>query len=95
MEERQGIVVDEVCLAALGCNQVRKMFDLEETRRISCRYMNATIPARCPRIFVTNSSKHEFYPKMSSRDATGVKRRQLFVEVIRDVRRRTGAGTFV
>ena len=95
LDERQGLVVDEVCLATLGCNQVKKMFDLEETRRINCRYLNATIPARSPRIFVTNSSEQDFYPKMTARDATGVKRRQLFVEVTRDVRRRTGSGTFV
>ena len=95
LEERHGLVVDEVCLADLAVNQVKKMFDLEETRRISCRYINATIPAGCPRIYVTNSSEHEFYPKMTSRDATGVKRRQIFVEVARDVRRRTVAGTTV
>ena len=57
--------------------------------------LNATIPAGSPRIFVTNSSEQDFYPKMTARDATGVKRRQLFVEVTRDVRRRTGSGTFV
>ena len=34
-------------------------------------------------------------PKMTMRDMTGVKRRAFFAEVIRDVRRRTSAGTFV
>lgn len=95
LQERQGMVVDEVCLATLGCNQIKKMFDLEETRRINCRYLNATIPAGMPRIFVSNSSEQDFYPKMTMRDMTGVKRRAFFAEVIRDVRRRTSAGTFV
>ena len=52
-------------------------------------------PAGCPRIYVTNSSEHDFYPKMSVRDETGVKRRQIFVEVVSDLRVCTVAGTFV
>ena len=34
LEERHGLVVDEVCLADINCNQLKKMFDLEETRHL-------------------------------------------------------------
>ena len=52
-------------------------------------------PAGRPRIYGTNSSEHDFYPKVSVRDETGVKRRQIFVEVVSDLRMCTVAGTFV
>ena len=52
-------------------------------------------PAGRPRIYVTNSSEHDFYLKVSVRDETGVKRRLIFVEVVSDLRICTFAGTFV
>ena len=70
-------------------NQIKKLFDLEETRRVSCRYVNATIPKKSPRIYITNSEEGDFYPKMKPQDEKGVKRRQDFVTVTRDVRRQT------
>lgn len=82
-----GLVVDEIDMASTSVNQIKKMFDLEKTRRVKCRHFNGTIPARCPRIFCTNSDLESFYPKMKNKhDRTGVMRRQLFQVVSFDVR---------
>ena len=51
-------------------------------------------PAGCPRIYVTKSSANYFYGKMSVRDETGVKRQQIFVEVVSGLRICTVAGKF-
>lgn len=73
-------------------NQVKKLFDLEKTRRVKCRHFNGTIPMGCPRIFCTNSDLEAFYPKMKSKqDRTGVSRRQLFQVVPFDVRLQAAA----
>jgi len=45
-----GLVVDEICLAALSPNQIKKLFDLQKARRLRCRHMNGSIPRGCPRI---------------------------------------------
>jgi hypothetical protein len=87
--EGHGLVVDEVQLANVHPNQIKKMFDLEKTRRINCRHFNGTLPKGCPRIFITNSDSRSFYPSMSLHDQTGVMRRQLFQVVSRDVRKIT------
>ena len=55
-------------------------------RRIRCRHFNAFLPKLTPRIYITNSSEEDFYPTMKKQDATGVRRRQLFVNVTHDVR---------
>ena len=82
----EGVVVDEICLATFPPNQIKKLYDLEKTRRPRCRHFNASIPAGCPRIFCTTSGLQAYYPKMSQWDRTGVFRRHLFQEVLQDVR---------
>ena len=67
-------------------NQVKKLFDLEENRRVRCRHWNAFLPKLTPRIYITNSEKADFFPKMNNRDKAGVMRRQRFVTVERDLR---------
>ena len=87
IQSGQGLLVDEIKLSDFKPNQIKKLFDLEKTRRIKCRHFNGTIPAGCPRIFCTNSSMESFYPKMEEQhDRTGVFRRQLFQLVQADVR---------
>lgn len=88
IEADHGIIVDEVELSKFHPNQVKKLFDLEVSRRIRCRNMNGSIPANTPRIFITNSNRSEFFPEMSPRDFTGVNRRCKFVNVTSDLRRR-------
>lgn len=56
-----GFPVDEVTLQGFPPNQIKKLFDLEKLLRVRCRHFNASIPARCRRIFCTNSSKKDFY----------------------------------
>ena len=92
LQEGHGLVIDEVCLAKMNLNHVKKMLDLDQGRRISCRHFNGTIPKGCPRIFCTNSDMDSFYPKFKSKhDRTGVLRRQLFQVVAFDIRLPDGA----
>lgn len=87
LEQGHGLMIDEITLYATPPNQIKKLFDLEKTRRVQCRHFNGTIPQGCPRIVTTNSELHEFYPaKMSKQNRTGVMRRQLFEHIDRDVR---------
>jgi hypothetical protein len=82
-----GILVDEITLQGLTPNQIKKLFDLEKFRRVKCRHFNASIPARCRRIFCTNSKKQDFYPKgMSKFDRAGIYRRQVFQPITSDLR---------
>ena len=83
-----GIVVDEIELSAFSPNQVKKLFDVEKSRRVKCRHFNGSLPRGCPRIFCTNSDQDSFYPRMKSKeDRTGVLRRQLFQVVTRDLKK--------
>ena len=86
LREGHGLVVDEVSLSAVHPNHIKKLFDLEKPRRVTCRHFNGSIPKGCPRIFITNSDEESFYPKMSKYDSTGVKRRQIFQAVAHDTR---------
>ena len=87
LEEGDGILVDEINLAHLSPDEIKKAFDLEHTRRVRCRNINATVPSGCPRIFCTNATKERFFPRsMSTFDTNGIGRRHLFQNVIADVR---------
>ena len=89
IESRHGILVDEITLEDYKVNQVKKLLDVERARRIKCRHFNGTIPEGCPRIFCTNSSIEDFYPHFPSKyDRVGVMRRQSFVAVSKDLRKR-------
>ena len=96
LQEVHGLVIDEVCLAKMNLNHVKKILDLDQGRRISCRHFNGTIPRGCPRIFCTNSSLEEFYPKMPNpHDRKGVMRRQMWQSVLKDTRVGVGGLTFL
>jgi hypothetical protein len=84
--EGHGIVVDEIELSSFHPNLIKKLFDVKLSRRIRCRHLNAFLPKQTPRIYITNSCQEDFYPAMKKQDATGVKRRQFFVDVTHDVR---------
>jgi hypothetical protein len=90
--EEHGLIIDEITLVGFPVNQIKKLFDLEKTRRIKCRHFNATVPKGCARIFCTNSGKNAFYPKIpDKKDEKGVMRRQLFQVVCHDLRIRSAA----
>ena len=92
IQEEHGILVDEVNLQSFAVNEVKKLFDLEKTRRVKCRHFNGTLPARVPRIYCTNSPEDSFYPRFPSKqDRTGVLRRQLFETIPKDLRKVAGA----
>ena len=96
LQEGHGLVIDEVCLAKMNLNHVKKILDLDQGRRISCRHFNGTIPRGCPRIFCTNSSLEEFYPNMPNpHDRKGVMRRQMWQSVLKDARVGVGGLTFL
>ena len=77
-----GLLVDEISLEKMHINQVKKMVDLEKTRRVKCRHFNGTLPKGCPRIFCTNSSIEDFFPDFPSKaDRVGVLRRVVFVDI--------------
>ena len=59
LEPGDVIVVDEVTLAGLPVNDVKKLFDVEKNRRVRCRHFNGSIPKHCPRIFCTNGTKQQ------------------------------------
>ena len=91
LQPGQGVLIDEICLAGLTPNQIKKLFDVTKTRRVKCRHLNATLPKGCPRILTTNSPFDKFYPKIEDHnDRTGVFRRQLFQSLLQDARRITG-----
>ena len=75
--------------SSMPVNQIKKLYDLEKTRRVKCRHFTGTVPKGCPRILCTNSEFEAFYPVMKSKqDRKGVLRRQLFQVVQKDVRLR-------
>ena len=91
LESGDVIVVDEVTLAGLPVNDVKKLFDVEKNRRVRCRHFNGSIPQHCPRIFCTNSPQQDFFPRFPSEgDRTGVMRRKLFQIISGDLRKGNG-----
>ena len=81
----EGLVVDEVCLAGRDIDDVKALLDLEETRDVTCRNKDGTIPARTPRILCTNWSWGAFWPReaFNPEHADAITRRILWVEVKR------------
>ena len=87
LEEGQGILIDEITLRDYKPNEIKKLFDVQKTRRIKCRHFNATKPKACPMILCTNSKESAFFPTMECKnDRTGVFRRMRFQKVLQDVR---------
>ena len=50
LESGDVIVVDEVTLAGLPVNDVKKLFDVEKNRRVRCRHFNGSIPKHLSRL---------------------------------------------
>jgi len=87
IEPGQAIVIDEVSVANMPVNEVKKLFDTLKTRRIKCRHFNGTKPGGCPVILTTNSPESKFFPDFECHgDETGVYRRKLFEAIKRDLR---------
>jgi hypothetical protein len=87
LEEGQGILIDEITLQGYKPNDIKKLFDVQKTRRIKCRHFNATRPKACPMILCTNSKQRAFFQDMEcANDRTGVFRRMFFQNVLQDVR---------
>jgi hypothetical protein len=91
----EGLVVDEVCLAGRDIDDVKALLDLEETRDVTCRNKDGTIPARTPRIFCTNWSWGTFWPReaFNPEHLGAIRRRVLWVEVKKESRRCGGSGS--
>ena len=90
----QGLLVDELCLADRGIDDVKALLDVEKTRDVHCRNKDGTVPAGVPRIFSTNWPWEEFWPQAAfKRQHTGaIRRRVLWVNVLEPLplhRRRT------
>ena len=84
----QGIVIDEITMSEYPPNQIKKLFDVQKTRRIKCRHFNGTKPYGCPMILSTNSGVEKFFPRLDDKnDKTGIFRRTLFQTVESDIRR--------
>lgn len=91
LEEGQGILIDEITFAKVEPNQIKRLFDLEKSRRVKCRHFNGSKPKGCPIIFCSNSNESRFFPFIEDEyDKTGIFRRHLFQEVRADVRRLPG-----
>ena len=85
----EGLVVDEVCLAGRDIDDVKALLDLEETRDVTCRNKDGTIPARTPRILCTNWSWGALWPRetFNPEHTDAITRRILWVEIKKDIRR--------
>ena len=64
-EKHRSIVFDEVELSSLSRERALALVEYEHPRQIHARYADVDIPARTPKIFVSNS------PNVFPRDHTG------------------------
>lgn len=70
-----GIVFDDMSFKHWPADAIKHLLDWDEESEIRCRYANAVIPSRFPRIFTANSSDI-FEPKdVRSVDADAINRR--------------------
>ena len=86
-----GLVVDEVCMAAMEIDDVEAWLDLKKGRDVACRHKDGSIPKGTPRIFSTNYVWERFWPRGASSEdrSTPIKRRILWVNVRKDLRKPT------
>jgi len=85
----QGLVVDEVYLRNSSVDSVKALLDLVKTRDIKCRNRDGCLPARTPRIFSTNWSWSQMWPReaFDPEHYNAIIRRIVWVDIWLDVRR--------
>ena len=85
----EALVVDEALLAFMEIDDVKGLIDLSKQRDVTCRNRDGHIPRGTPRIFSTNWSWEEFWPReaFSVRHLSAIKRRVTWVDVTTDLRR--------
>lgn len=85
----EGLVYDEACLAENDVDDAKAIVDIVKTRDVACRNKDGCIPSGTPRIFSTNWTWAQFWPReaLAGLHAGAIKRRVLWVNVNRDVRK--------
>ena len=85
----EGLVVDDVNFAKLEVDDVKSWLDIKKPRFTHCRNDDAFIPALTKRIFTTNSSRVDFFPREARFEdhLKAIDRRLEWVDIHEDVRR--------
>ena len=86
----EALVVDEVCLAERLIDDMKGLTLLSKTTDVACRNRDGTIPRGTARVFSTNWSWEQFWPREAFAEphAGAIRRRILWVNIKKDVRRR-------
>lgn len=85
---REGILYDDVHMHDRGIDECKGLLDVEESRVVKCRYEDGYLPAGTPRIFSTNHTKAEFFPRdyLLLDHQFAIDRRHVWVEVAACIR---------
>ena len=85
----EGLVIDEANFSMRDIDDVKGILDIKKTRDVACRNRDGLIPAGTPRIISTNWSWSAFWPHEAGCEehAGAIRRRVLWVDVSKDVRR--------
>ena len=85
---REGILFDDVTLAAFGIDEAKALLDVEQSRAVKCRYEDGMLPAGAPRIYSTNHQRISFYPRdyTTTEHKYPIDRRVLWIEVTRCIK---------
>eukprot|EP00435_Cladocopium_sp_Y103_P022674 s3063_g5.t1 len=59
----EGIIFDDVTLAGFDIDVVKSFLDSKQSRAVKCRHEDGLIPAKTPRLFLTNHEKCHFFPR--------------------------------
>ena len=81
---KEGLVVDELCLADRAVDDVKGLLDVVKTRDVHCRNKDGTIPAGVARILTTNWPWESFWPPeaFQAQHVNAIRRRVLWVNVL-------------
>ena len=85
----EGLVIDETYLANMHIDDAKGLLDVVKNRDIACRNKDGHIPRGTPRIFTTNWSWDDYWPReaFSTRHQTAIRRRVIWVDVAQDLKR--------
>ena len=86
----EALVIDEACLAERAIDDVKGLTLLSKTNDVACRNRDGTIPQGTARVFSTNWSWEQFWPREAFAEPhlSAIRRRVLWVNIKKDVRRR-------
>lgn len=85
----EALVVDEACFATRDIDDAKALIDIVKSRDVSCRNKDGRIPKHTPRIFSTNWTWEQFWPReaFSVAHMGAIKRRVVWIDVKLDLRR--------